>query len=408
MAFTRQHIAPKIFCIVDVGSYKLRVLAARYKNQRIEILWYHEKRQDITLFSNQECHDLPGLCESISQALAYVEDMIGLKLPDIVLNYPFGELYTGSKYINYKRKKSEVPLSIEELEHIMEKVEKLSIQALSEEAQDMYGLSLHDQQILLSRVNSIKIDGRNIKKAVGKLGEELRISLVNTIIPKKSYNLLSQIGHITKRSIFRILPTEYALSKLFPQKNILIINVGATQTSLTVKNDGDIIGISKLSIGINNLVNKISKNHDDTRAHIISELSSEWSYSLEKKSFLQIWGESVGIALEEMLQNTICPEDVFIGWGGGKNDFLKEYIQNFPFSRYDIKTIRGARIVQEDMGHILSHIESVSLENLQRIPLEMYALLLEVRYLLSHDRDILSHALQTAIERLGYTLDTPQ
>lgn len=60
------------------------------------------------------------------------------------------------------------------------------------------------------------------------------------------------------------------------------------------------------------------------------------------------------------------------------------------------------------MGHILSHIESVSLENLQRIPLEMYALLLEVRYLLSHDRDILSHALQTAIERLGYTLDTPQ
>lgn len=157
----------------------------------------------------------------------------------------------------------------------MEKVEKLSIQALSEEAQDMYGLSLHDQQILLSRVNSIKIDGRNIKKAVGKLGEELRISLVNTIIPKKSYNLLSQIGHITKRSIFRILPTEYALSKLFPQKNILIINVGATQTSLTVKNDGDIIGISKLSIGINDLVNKISKNHDDTRAHIISELSSE-------------------------------------------------------------------------------------------------------------------------------------
>jgi hypothetical protein len=72
-----------------------------------------------------------------------------------------------------------------------------------------------------------------------------------------------------------------------------------------------VIGVSKIPIGINDLVNKISKSYSDTRAEIIANLSGE-SYELEKMSFLDVWGESIGIVLSELLEDKICPKNLYV------------------------------------------------------------------------------------------------
>jgi hypothetical protein len=89
LSFTRKHIPAKTLCIIDIGSYKLRACGAKFKNKEIEILAYNEKRQDVSYFANNECLNLPGLCENIGSIIKALESETETKFQDIVINYPF-------------------------------------------------------------------------------------------------------------------------------------------------------------------------------------------------------------------------------------------------------------------------------------------------------------------------------
>jgi hypothetical protein len=54
------------------------------------------------------------------------------------------------------------------------------------------------------------------------------------------------------------------------------------------------------------------------------------------------------------------------------------------------------------MNEILKPIKHIRLEDIQRIPLDMYVLLLETNHLIAREKDIVSNSLKTAIERLWY------
>jgi hypothetical protein len=49
---------------------------------------------------------------------------------------------------------------------------------------------------------------------------------------------MMQIGNVIGKKIIKILPSEYSISEMFDLDEVLIINIGATQTSLTLKNNG--------------------------------------------------------------------------------------------------------------------------------------------------------------------------
>lgn len=402
MAFTKKHIPSKTLCIIDIGSYKLRVSAARFKNKRIHVLWYSEKRQDMSYFANQECLNLPGLCTNISEAIEKLEKQIDLSLDQVIINYPFGELFLGSKKINYKRKFPHKDISLEELEDIMQRVEKLCLKNLTAQVDKLYGLSESEVQILLSRVNSVSIDGKQHEKIIWKQWENMKISLLNAFIPSGKHTLLSQIGNVINKDIFRVLPTEYCITKIFKQKDLVVINIGATQTTISLKLESDVVGISKIPIGINDLVTKISKKHNhDSRAEIIEKLSEDF-YKDEKEDFLRVWGESIGITLQEMLGKEICPKHIYIWGGGWNNNFIQNYLQNFNFAKYDIRIIWDVVFIKEDMTDILKPMKYIQIEDIQRIPLDMYVLLLETNHIISKEKDVVSSSLKTAIKKLGY------
>lgn len=402
MSFTKQYISSKILCIVDIGSYKLRVCAAKFKNNKISILGYREKRQDISYFANQECLNLPGLCENISEIIEKLEKDIGGSLKNVVLNYPFWELFLSSRKINYKRKFPHTWITMNELEEILGSVEKLCLSRLTDEVDKLYGLTPEELQIILSRVNHVRIDGEKVEKVVGKQWENLKISLLNAFIPASKNTLLSQIGNATGRKIFRILPVEYCLTKIFHQKNAVIINIWATQTTISVKKEWDVVWISKIPMGINDLVNKISRNHDITRAKIIDSLWDSDLYEEEKDDFLRVWGEAVGLTLGEILVDSVCPKYFYV-WGGWANNiFLRNYLMSFPFWKYNIKMVNSITFISEDMTKILWEMQHIRLNDIQRIPLEIYVLLLETNNLISHERDALSTSLKQAIKKLWY------
>ena len=401
MAFTKKHIPSKIICVIDIWSYKLRVCAAKFKNKNVEVLSYREKRQDISYFANNECLNLPWLCENISEIIKRLEEDIELDLDDIIINYPFWEMFLGSKSINYKRDSSHKKIDIPELEKIMESVEKLCLGKLTSQVDKLYGLSKDEVQIILSRVDNISLDWAACEKIIWKQGSVMKISLLNAFIPTIKHNLISQIWTVLGKNIYRILPTEYCITKIFPQKDILIINLWATQTTLSLKYQWVVIWVSKIPIGVNDLVNKISKTNTHTRAEIIENLAGD-DYENEKEQFLDVWGESIGITLSELLWDKVCPKYLYIWWGWGKNNFIQNYLDNFNFIKYNIRILNDTQFVSEDMTKIIKPIKNLKLEDIQRIPLDMYVLLLETNHIISRSHDVVSNSLQTAIRKLWY------
>lgn len=356
----------------------------------------------MSYFANQECLNLPGLCTNISEAIEKLEKQIDLSLDQVIINYPFWELFLGSKKINYKRKFPHKDISLEELEDIMQRVEKLCLKNLTAQVDKLYGLSESEVQILLSRVNSVSIDGKQHEKIIWKQWENMKISLLNAFVPSWKHTLLSQIWNVIKKDIFRVLPTEYCITKIFKQKDLVVINIGATQTTISLKLESDVVGISKIPIGINDLVTKIAKKHDDSRAEIIEKLGDDIYYEEEKEDFLRVWWESIWITLQEMLGKEICPKHFYIWWGGWNNLFIQEYLQNFNFWKHNIRIISDVVFIKEDMTDILKPMKYIQIEDIQKIPLDMYVLLLETNHIISKEKDVVSSSLKTAIKKLGY------
>jgi hypothetical protein len=69
MSFIKKDILSKTIAVVDIWSYKVRVSICNFKNNKLKLIWYWEKRQDSSCFSNWECEDIELLTENIKIAI---------------------------------------------------------------------------------------------------------------------------------------------------------------------------------------------------------------------------------------------------------------------------------------------------------------------------------------------------
>ena len=125
-----------------------------------------------------------------------MERQLDIPLDDIVINYPFGEIFLASKTIHHQREHPKQEILEAELVHIFEKSEKICLKQLAGMGDELYGIQNKDLQILLSRVNTLKLDGNLEEKVLHKTGTQMSLSLVNAFIPASKHNILMQISHV--------------------------------------------------------------------------------------------------------------------------------------------------------------------------------------------------------------------
>lgn len=402
MNFTKKYITPQYLWIIDIGSYKIRISACKFLNKKVTVLWYTEKRQDTSIFINQECTNLAALCEDIDDAIKKLEKESKVVLDKVVINFPFGELFVATKKINYKRSLPHTAIDHSELETIIRKAEEISLKKLSGEIYETSGIGKEEIELILSRINSFTIDKKVEKIVIGQEWENIRISVLNVFVPLSKHNLVNHIGNIIEKKIMRTLPSEFCLTKLFWEKNIMVLSLGATQTSISIKKQGELIWISKIGIGINDLLSKISSKTAETHNQVLEKLDSE-NYTEEKELFLTIWTESVLIGIKEIIVDEICPNVVWFFWGGSNNMFIKNALQNLSFGSHDIRIVKGVEFTQVDVHDFLEDIEPVSHDTIQHMNLDSLALILETNHILSREKDSVSKSLRNVVQELGYT-----
>ena len=402
MNFTKKYITPSYLGIIDIGSYKIRVSACKFLNKKVTLLGYTEKRQDTSTFINGQCTNLAGLCEDIDDTLKKLERESKISLDEVVINFPFGELFAATKKINYKRSRPHTPLDREEIELIISRAQEISLKKLSQEIYETHGIGKEEIELILSRINSFKIDTVEHKVVVGEEWENIKISVLNVFVPLSKHNLVNHIGNIIEKKVLRTLPSEFCLTKLFTEKDILVLDIGATQTSISIKKGGELLGVSKIGIGMNNLLTKISENTGKTRMEVLDKINTE-NYEDDKKSFLSIWNEALLIGIKEIIHDGICPNVISIFWGGGNNDFIKNNLLRLSFETQEIRIVKWLEFTHVCRENLLTHVESVSHESILNINLDTFALILETNHILSREKDSVSQSLRKVVKTLGYT-----
>jgi len=400
MAFKKTGLESQVIWLVEVWSYKIKVCVCEFKNDRVEILAYSEKRQSTSYFVNGECKNLEMLGTSIKDAIRKTEKDHEIIIKDIILNFPFGELFFYGNKLNYKRENEKFPLSKPELEKILGKTQKLMIDKSFKNIEKKTGFTEEDLKLMLSSIVDIKIDKTHVAKVVGSIWRDISISLVNIFIPNNKSSIIKYLWEIIERKIKKIVPTEFALRNLCREDDIVIVHIGAIYTSVTIKKGGKISGISKIAIGLSDLVTMISKHHKETHAKILKKIHS-WSYENQEKIFLEIWKEGLVVGIQDIIGTKILPKNIFV-LSDASEELFKEAISNIEFKKKELKLVKKLNFVEVKEKFISKEISNYD-DFKEEINLEIYAMILEMKNIIKNEKRILIKSLKKAVYDLWYS-----
>lgn len=348
MNFKKIELTPKIIWIIDIGTYKIKVSITKYHNKNLELIWYWEKRQDNNTYLQ---NNVKLLCENITEAIKKAEQDWNTVIEEIIINFPFWDIFFETAKINHIRKNTENEIDKEELGQIINEVKDISLRKAFENIKINYTFDKENLKLIISNITNILVDKNETKKLIGKNPKEVNISILNVFIPRTKYELIESIWRSIDKKIIKILPWEYCIAKLdYNKKDLVIIDLWNTFTSVIVKENNNIIWVKKVAIWIQDLIKEISNNHKKTRIEVINSID-ENLYLEEKKWFLDIFEDIISITLEDILWDKICPNNFFMIWWWS-NKFIKNHLQNLDFNKLWIKMIQKINFADLNSEHI--------------------------------------------------------
>lgn len=387
--FTKKILSPKILWIIDIWSYKIRVGICKIQNRELELIWYWEKRQNSNDIVNHELIYLESICENISLAIQKAETDAWLKINDIILNIPFEEIFFQTSKINYSRENSKKNIDKKELLKIMKEVESQSLKKHYIAIKNTSGYKKKDIRLIIWGISEIKSDKTKVKKLLNTNPSEINISLLNIFIPENKYEIIQTIGRALWKNIKKIIPSEFAITKLFNKKrNVVIIDLWNTQTSIIVKKNDKILWVQKHAFWIDTLIKKIRQNYNRTKIEIIQTIDQD-IYIIEKEEYLEIFKEILIISLEEILWDIVCPSDFFLIWWWS-NKFLRQYLANTNLNQNKLKIAKNISFVTPSIEYF-DNIDS------SKSNLNIYALMMSTLSFIKKEKDPIEESLKQAL-----------
>lgn len=389
MPFIQKKIAAKIIWIIDIWSYKIRVWICKIYNNELTLIGYWEKRQNSDDIVMHEFVNLEWVCQNISLAIEKAENDAGVIIQDIIINIPFEEIFFETSKTSLIRSNTKSEIDKNELFEMMQDVETQALKKHFKHIKSTSGYNKKDVRLIIWWVAEIKADKEKTSKLLKLNPEQVSISLLNIFIPESKYETIQTIWRVLNKNIKKIIPTEFAITKLFKKKqDVVIIDLWSTQTSIIVKKDNKILWVQKHAFWIDSLIKKIRQNYNRTKIEIINTIDQD-IYELEKQEFLEIFENILIISLEEILWETLCPSDFFmIGWGSNK--FLRDYLSQANLNQHNLK-------VAKDITFITPTIEYFDNIDSSKSNLNIYAMMMSTLSFIKKEKDPIEESLKHAL-----------
>lgn len=401
MNFDIKKIEPKYVWMIDVWTYKIRVWICKVFNRNVELIWYWEKRQDVNDIFLQEIKNIENVCENIKIAVEKAEIDAKMKIKEFMVNIPTSNIFFESSVVNYLKKEPEKEIDDESMYKILKDIELNIFQNHYKRIKWSSGYDKNDLKLVISNISNIMLDWESSKTLLWKKAKFIDASVLNIFITRTKFELKNQISNYIKKDIIRIIPTEYALAWLFSdKKNIVILDIWNTHTSVIVKKNWTILWVKKLSFWINDFIKSVREKHNLAKSEIIKKID-ENIFLAEKADFLEIFSDVLIITLEDILRFDICPSDFFISWGWA-NKFLRDYLQNLDFNKYNLRMVKKINLVSPKIDFIDNKItENPSWIDSAKSNINIYAMIKSTLDFIKKDKNKLERTIKRIIDEVN-------
>ncbi|MBP6981222.1 hypothetical protein KBB25_00385 [Candidatus Gracilibacteria bacterium] len=283
----------------------------------------------------------------------------------------------------YIRSDMDTPLSMQEIDTMIEKIEYDSHIRAKEKAKHQYGMHTDDIRLLSSTLTSIYIDDKKIMNPIGFSGKVIRITVLNVFCTSTEFNVMRSIVSSLQKRIISLVPLPLLFPKSIEDSDYNLgtnayLDIGYNHTTIVFEKDGEIHYFETFSFGTKMLLDMlVGVFPESPYMEIESILSAESIPADKKESYELIYTEFEEYIFDVFL--SVVSSDRSIGTlanifvSGGvfdspwisplfEKNLKKKYDHRFQFFKLDNITDQSKKPIKEfPINHALGVLARESL-----------------------------------------------
>ena len=250
------------FVAIDLGSYRVRASLYAIREGKLELEGIASVRQHRKNIQNGTIMDMQWVAQTIDKAIHEACRDVDTIPEDIIIAFSPIVCIHDTMASQYIRADGEHPLSMEELDTMIEKIEKSSLQRAKEKAKHEYAIIHDDIRLVSSTLTSIIIDGKQVANPIGFHGKHVRINVLNVYALASEYNILRSIVSSLKKRTISIVPIPLVFSKIIEKwehvyDDNIYVDIGYTHVTVVFEKGHEITFFDTFSMGSKMLIDMI-------------------------------------------------------------------------------------------------------------------------------------------------------
>lgn len=340
--------ADRYIVALDVGTENVKALIGKINDTSIDIIGVGRAHQGLSDMQAGAVADIAAVTANCNEALSQAEEQAGVSARAVVIGIA-GELVKGTTIsVRVTRKDTKKPLDIEEVERVIELVQKRAFEKAKAQIMTELGGKEIDIQLVNSALVRMEIDGYVVTNPVGFQGKEITVQLYTAFAPLIHIGALEQVATQLDMDLLAVAAEPFAVSRSIVGDDdstisAILMDVGGGTTDIAVLNEGGVQGTKMFGIGGRAFTRSVERELDvsfDVAETLKVALSKD---SLpEKKERLvvkaldktvKVWRSGVELALEEFHSLEHLPHRILLCGGGASLGLLVEELEQSSWYR---------------------------------------------------------------------------
>ena len=385
---TAHKIKPEnILLALDIGTEFVKaVIAEKTSDDNLNIIGVAKEHQSMGNMYAGAIADIQAVVSTCEKALSRAEEMAGVVSRTCVVGIA-GELIKGNtRTVRYKRKDSNKPISDNEMQQIIQKVQDKA----GEQARQEIALETDNPEVEVRLINSaivsLSIDGYKVSNPIGFKGSDLMIQFYTAFAPLVHISAIEKVCAELNLDLLAVAVEPFAVcraclgNELDSNFSAIVMDIGGGTTDIAVVDDGGVEGTKMFGIGGRSFTHQIATKTGldyDTAEAIKLQIGGvsldEAEYKNEIQTILatperakkinkaisdnvEVWLGGVVVALEDFPLVEALPTKILLCGGGAGLSALQEelatsdWYTDLPFSR-------------RPLVHLLDDVDIPGIEN---------------------------------------------
>jgi cell division protein FtsA len=364
--FRRQ--APAAFAALDIGTEYAKALVFTVDDGVGVVRGFGRHRQSQTAMADGLITDIEAVVENCHAALSAAEQMAGTVSKRAMVGLA-GELVKGmATTMTVERDEPAEPLGMEEIEDVMERVQRLALRRVTDRLSAEMGQPTVDVRLVNSSIVSHKMDGHALSNPLGFQGRYLQVTVFNAFAPLVHVGASESIARHLSLELLSVVAEPYAVASclapaIASDAGGIFIDIGGGTTDVALVRNGGIEATQSFALAGRAFTRRISveRNIDLDQAE---SLKLQYAHgelrTSEMRDVKQLldrdvstWMDGVQLILEELGGEGRLPPYVYLCGGASGLPDIVERLEDFPWTE-QLPCARPPRVTLIEPGDVAS------------------------------------------------------